>query len=146
MPIFRVKVEHDKLRFLMLPKYQNILDASSIQWYFLFLARYLQKKFSKKNFKSVKIFLEISKLRTPCTFSYKHIYSQKLRLLIRNAFIPTQMKNNIWMKSYDHFNKNVNLPPPKNTNELKFSKSYFLPITHLMTKFQRPTTSWKNVK
>ena len=50
------------------------------------------------------------------------------------------------MKSYDHFNKNVNLPPPKNTNELKFSKSYFLPITHLMTKFQRPTTSWKNVK
>ena len=62
------------------------------------------KKICQKNWKKK---LEIFKLRTPCTFSNKHIYTQKLRLFIRNSFTLTQMKNNIRIKSYEHFNKNA---------------------------------------
>ena len=82
-------------------------------------------------------------MRTPCTFTIKHICTQKLRLFIRNAFTPTLMENVIRIKSYDCFNKKVNLPPPKNKNELKLSESYFLAISHRLTKFQHHSTSLK---
>ena len=40
------------------------------------------------------------------------------------------------MKSYDYFNKNVNLPPPENKNELKYLKPDFLSINSLLTEFK----------
>ena len=85
----------------------------------------------------MKIFSQIPDLRTPCKLFTKHIYTEKISLIITLTMIPRTLKLNVRKQSYDQKTKSANLPPPKNRNELKFSESIFLPLTHHMTKFQR---------
>ena len=87
--------------------------------------------------KNLKIFPQIPNLRTPCKLFTKHIYTEKISLIITVTMIPRTLKLKVRKQSYDQKTKSANLPPLKNRNELKFSESIFLPLTHHMSKFQR---------